>query len=141
MGIFSTNEFGLLISGKSKIDVDEIRRNAIYGESYSYDSPAVVLFFNSIAKWNQSDLAGLLTGCPKVPVKGQMPIKIQTGGDKDNLPCSHTCFNILCLPNYENEEELNYKFKQAINENTFQWLWMKNLFLKWNQNFEFSKKY
>ena len=55
-----------------------------------------------------------ITGSPNLPFTGlNIPIKIQCGGEKDRLPVAHTCFNTLCLPEYENEEQLNFKFMQA----------------------------
>lgn len=120
--IFSPSELGLLISGRSEIIVDKIKKNATYEYPYTDDSPPVVLFFNSIEKWNQSDLAALMmfiTGCPKAPVNGSVSINIRSGGDKTNLPGARTCFNILLLPYYENEEELNLKFSIALRENSF----------------------
>ncbi|KAK8836123.1 hypothetical protein M9Y10_039936 [Tritrichomonas musculus] len=49
------------------------------------------------------------------------PIKIVPDGDKEKFPQAQTCFNILKLPEYESEEELNRKLLLAIQQyNTFE---------------------
>ena len=64
-----------------------------------------------------------ITGSPNLPFTGlNRPIKIQCGGEKDRLPVAHTCFNTLCLPKYENEEQLNFKFLQAFAEESSDFL-------------------
>lgn len=67
-----------------------------------------------------------LTGSSQVPVNGfigfheiKNPITIASGGDKDRLCVAHTCFNILELPQYENEEQMNYKLRQSIEQCEF----------------------
>ena len=37
------------------------------------------------------------------------------GEPPENLPCAHTCFNQLCLPAYQTEEDLRRKLALAIN--------------------------
>lgn len=37
-------------------------------------------------------------------------------GDKTRLPSAHTCFNQLDLPDYDTEEVLKAKLKQAVCE-------------------------
>ena len=127
--IFTPNELDLIISGISLINVEDMKRNTEYEYPYSSDYPTVVLFFNCIKKWNQNDLEKLInfiTGSPKVPFNGfqhykniGIPLKIQSGGEKKWLPTSHTCFNILSLPEYETEDELNFKFHQAFCDDSF----------------------
>lgn len=57
------------------------------------------------------------TGCDRAPVGGlgQLPLIIQRGGpDTDSLPTSHTCFNILLLPEYATREKLANRLLLAI---------------------------
>ena len=49
----------------------------------------------------------------------KIPIKISPGGDPNHLPTAHTCINMIDLPEYENEEDLNQKLLLAINEESF----------------------
>jgi hypothetical protein len=36
------------------------------------------------------------------------------GPDSEHLPAAHTCFNILDLPEYSNEEKLREKLTRAL---------------------------
>ena len=128
--IFTPGELDLLICGIPKIDVDDMRENTKCTSPYTKSSRFVVLFFDSIKKWSNANLAKLLmfiTGSSQVPANGFRhykdignPITIQPGGGKERLPVAHTCFNTIDLPEYETEEELNQKLMLAINEDSFQ---------------------
>lgn len=130
--LFTPNELNLLICGIPEIDVDDFKRNTTFEEPYNIDTPVVKFFFSAISKWDNEKLAKLLlfmTGSSRVPSNGfrefnemcGTPLKIGPGGSNERIPQSHTCFNLLCLPNYENEEELNQKLLLAIQEcNTFE---------------------
>jgi hypothetical protein len=37
------------------------------------------------------------------------------GPDSDKLPCAHTCFNHLLLPDYQNKDKLRERLLIAIN--------------------------
>lgn len=37
------------------------------------------------------------------------------GSDSDRLPTSHTCYNVLLLPDYESKEKLQDRLLIAIN--------------------------
>lgn len=46
-----------------------------------------------------------------------MVLQIQRAGpDTDHLPTSHTCFNVLMLPEYSDKEKLTRLLKIAITE-------------------------
>jgi len=65
-----------------------------------------------------------VTGSSQVPIEGFSQLKgmhgkaqkftIQKIDNTENLPNSHTCFNQLDLPNYENEEKMRDKLLVAI---------------------------
>ena len=59
------------------------------------------------------------TGTDRTPVGGLMDVKltIQRTGDPTKLPVSHTCFNILGLPDYPSKEEMRKKLLIAIENN------------------------
>ena len=85
--MFTPTELGLLICGVSKIDVDDLKNNNCYNE----DSPEIKLFFDTIKKWDDKNMAKLLvfiTGTSRMPVNGFVfklmnnPIRICPGGDK-----------------------------------------------------------
>ncbi len=59
------------------------------------------------------------TGSMKAPLGGlsKINMKIQRmGPDSMQLPTSHTCFNVLLLPEYSTKESLKIRLLQAINE-------------------------
>lgn len=58
------------------------------------------------------------TGSDRAPVGGlgtMMFMIMRQGGNKDQLPTAHTCFNHLILPDYSTREKLKEKLKIAIN--------------------------
>ncbi|KAK8836346.1 hypothetical protein M9Y10_039688 [Tritrichomonas musculus] len=127
--MFSPDELDLIICGIPEIDVNDMRENTSYVEPYSENHPVVLLFFSAISKWDPENLAKFLlflTGSSQVPVNGfkdyadaETPITIAPGGDRTRLCVAHTCFNTLDLPEYEDEDELNEKLMQSIQECEF----------------------
>ena len=122
--IFNINELDLVLCGIPIIDVEDFKANTTFGDPYTADSPVIKMFFNVISRWKNEDLVKLLmfmTGSSRVPANGfkefcemTYPLKIEYGGDRSLWPQSHTCFNILHLPQYESEEEMNEKLLYAI---------------------------
>lgn len=58
------------------------------------------------------------TGSDRVPVGGLSRLKLmiaRNGPDSDRLPTSHTCFNVLLLPEYTDREKLKDRLLKAIN--------------------------
>lgn len=41
-------------------------------------------------------------------------LTVLEGADSDRLPTSHTCFNVLLLPQYSNKEKLDELLRKAI---------------------------
>lgn len=118
--IFSPAELELLICGLPEIDIEDMKRNIILSH-YTMDSPTIQCFFSAISKWDKEQLAGLLqfiTGNSKVPINGfkDKRIAIYYSGETNHLPQGRTCSKVLVLPDYQNEEVLNKKLLQAINE-------------------------
>lgn len=49
------------------------------------------------------------TGCDRAPINGlsHLPLVVgRHGPDTERLPCAHTCFNHLLLPEYSSKEKL-----------------------------------
>ncbi|KAK8834055.1 hypothetical protein M9Y10_031522 [Tritrichomonas musculus] len=117
---FTPNELNLIICGAPKIDLKDFRENID-----CLNENVLNMFFNVISKWNDEDLAKLLmfiTGTSKIPPAGfrffkdvGYQITIDVSDDTDNLPVAHTCFNLLSLPKYEDEETMDQKLRYAIN--------------------------
>lgn len=122
--LFSASEFDILLCGVSKIDINELRKGIKVRMPYTDNSPTIILFFDSISKWEQENLVKLLvfiTGSPMMPVGGfkNEMIEIRYMSNKNFLPQAHTCFNQLDLPPYETEDELNHKLMLAIQQESF----------------------
>lgn len=121
--MFTPDEFDLVLCGVPQIDVDDMRANTNFDHPYNGSHPFVTKFFNVISKWSMEDLAKLLlfvTGSSQVPLGGfkafKNKITIQGGGEKSRLPEAHTCFNQLCIPPYDTEDEIEKKLRFAIEE-------------------------
>lgn len=57
-------------------------------------------------------------GSDRVPVGGMSRLKLviaRNGSDSNRLPTSHTCYNVLLLPEYTTREKLEERLLKAIN--------------------------
>ena len=57
------------------------------------------------------------TGSDRVPIGGLGKLKLviaRNGSDSDRLPTSHTCFNVLLLPDYKDKDKLLERLTKAI---------------------------
>ncbi|EAW10523.1 E3 ubiquitin-protein ligase TOM1 [Aspergillus clavatus NRRL 1] len=126
ISIFNEQELELLISGLPEIDVDDWKANTEY-HNYSASSPQIQWFWRAVRSFDKEERAKLLqfvTGTSKVPLNGFKELEGMNGvskfnihrdyGNKDRLPSSHTCFNQLDLPEYENYETLRQRLYTAI---------------------------
>ncbi|KAI9839475.1 MAG: hypothetical protein M1819_002100 [Sarea resinae] len=118
ISIFNEQELELLISGLPDIDVDDWKNNTEY-HNYSASSPQIQWFWRAVRSFDKEERAKLLqfvTGTSKVPLNGFKELEGMNGfsrfnihrdyGSKERLPSSHTCFNQLDLPEYENYDSL-----------------------------------
>lgn len=82
------------------------------------------------------------TGSDRVPVGGLSKLKLviaRHGTDCERLPTSHTCFNILLLPEYNSREKLEERLLKAINYSKgFGMLWDAP---RWDGNFFLNRKF
>lgn len=126
ISIFNEQELELLISGLPEIDVDDWKNNSEY-HNYSASSPQIQWFWRAVRSFDKEERAKLLqfvTGTSKVPLNGFRELEGMNGfskfnihrdyGNKDRLPSTHTCFNQLDLPEYENYETLRERLYTAI---------------------------
>ncbi|KAJ5101659.1 hypothetical protein NUU61_003881 [Penicillium alfredii] len=126
ISIFNEQELELLISGLPEIDVDEWKNNTEY-HNYSASSSQIQWFWRAVRSFDKEERAKLLqfvTGTSKVPLNGFKELEGMNGvsrfnihrdyGNKDRLPSSHTCFNQLDLPEYENYETLRQRLYTAV---------------------------
>ena len=73
-------------------------------------------------KLNDDDKKNFLTfvtGTDRVPIDGLKSLKfnIQRHSNTNNLPTAHTCFNVLLLPEYETQAQLEKNMKLILEHN------------------------
>jgi len=95
---------------------------------YEKTDRVIEWFWTCLRSWPTERKARLLqftTGTSRVPVNGFKDLQgsdgprrftIEKSGDPSGLPRSHTCFNRLDLPPYEDYESLEKKLRFAIDE-------------------------
>jgi len=125
--VFDEHELELLIGGMTEIDMDDWTRFTDY-RGYEKTDRVIEWFWACLRSWPSERKARLLqftTGTSRVPVNGFKDLQgsdgprrftIEKSGDPNGLPRSHTCFNRLDLPPYEDYEILEKKLLFAIEE-------------------------
>jgi E3 ubiquitin-protein ligase NEDD4 len=123
--VFDEHELELLIGGMTEIDMDDWTRFTDY-RGYEKTDRVIEWFWTCLRSWPTERKARLLqftTGTSRVPVNGFKDLQgsdgprrftIEKSGDPSGLPRSHTCFNRLDLPPYEDYESLERKLRFAI---------------------------
>ncbi|EXJ88976.1 E3 ubiquitin-protein ligase HUWE1 [Capronia epimyces CBS 606.96] len=126
IAIFDEQELELLISGLPEIDVDDWKAHTEY-HNYTANSPQVIWFWRVVRNMSNEERAKLLqfvTGTSKVPLNGFKDLEGMQGNtlfsihkdpSQSRLPTSHTCFNQLDLPTYDDYETLKNNLMKAIN--------------------------
>jgi E3 ubiquitin-protein ligase HUWE1 len=127
--IFSPTELELLICGLPDVNIDELQMHTEYHQYRSTD-PAIQWFWEALRSFNREERALFLqfvTGTSKVPLGGFAHLQGMRGSQKftihklirsesGTLPCAHTCYNQLDLPEYSTAEEMREKLLLAITE-------------------------
>ena len=123
--MFDDYDLELLIGGMTEIDMDDWTRFTDY-RGYEKTDRVIEWFWACLRSWPAERKARLLqftTGTSRVPVNGSKDLQgsdgprrftIEKSGDPSGLPRSHTCFNRLDLPPYEDYECLERKLRFAI---------------------------
>ncbi|KAF2493513.1 E3 ubiquitin-protein ligase NEDD4 [Lophium mytilinum] len=128
LSMFNHSELQTLVGGtSSSIDVDDLRRNTIYGGVYqrgddSRDHPTIDLFWRVMEQFNDGERRAVLkfvTSTPRSPLLGfgtlRPPFSIRdAGGDEERLPSASTCVNLLKLPIYKDENVLKEKLLYSV---------------------------
>ncbi|KAJ6613271.1 hypothetical protein B0H10DRAFT_2048963 [Mycena sp. CBHHK59/15] len=127
INVFDERELELLIGGMSEIDMDDWTKFTDY-RGYEKTDQVIEWFWQCIRSWpaeRKSRLLQFTTGTSRVPVNGFKDLQgsdgprrftIERSGDPHGLPRSHTCFNRLDLPPYQDYESLETKLIYAIEE-------------------------
>lgn len=92
----------------------------VYDGGYTAESDVVRMFWAVVHEMSAAEQRLLLkftTGSDRVPIGGlaRMRFVVTKGGpDSNRLPSSHTCFNVLLLPEYTSQEKLARLLLSAI---------------------------
>ncbi|CAD8048226.1 unnamed protein product [Paramecium sonneborni] len=127
--LFTNQELQLLISGQPVIDIQDLIMNTQFKGYKPYDKTIQDLWsvLNELEYEQQSQFLFFFSSCSRAPTQGfkslDPPFMIQKvpilhANERQKLPTSSTCFNILKLPDYQNRQILKEKLIKAISSNT-----------------------
>ncbi|OTF77090.1 ubiquitin protein ligase-like protein, partial [Euroglyphus maynei] len=114
LSIFDENEIELLVCGATNYSLSDLRLNYIVtGATYDFQK-VVDWFWRSLANFSDEEFARLLqftTGCSILPPGGFSELnprfQITSSLTYGTLPTAHTCFNQICLPDYDSFEDFD----------------------------------
>ncbi|XP_069492687.1 ubiquitin-protein ligase E3A isoform X2 [Ambystoma mexicanum] len=118
--LFRPEEIELLICGSRNLDFQALEETTEYDGGYTRDSNIIREFWDivhSFAHEQKRLFLQFTTGTDRAPVGGLGKLKMiiaKNGPDTDRLPTSHTCFNVLLLPEYSSKEKLKERLLKAI---------------------------
>ncbi|KAJ2078361.1 hypothetical protein H4R24_004531 [Coemansia sp. RSA 988] len=113
-------ELELLVCGCSDLDFAALERSTIYDGGYTKSTVVIQNFWHIVRQFSDDLKRKLLffaTSSDRVPIGGLSKLHFviaKNGGDSDRLPTSHTCFNVLLLPEYTTVEKLRERLLTAI---------------------------
>lgn len=125
--VFDERELELLIGGIAEIDVEDWKKHTDY-RGYQESDEVIKWFWKCITEWDNEQRARLLqftTGTSRIPVNGFKDLQgsdgprrftIEKAGEIAQLPKSHTCFNRVDLPPYDDYENMKQKLTLAVEE-------------------------
>lgn len=125
--VFDERELELLIGGIAEIDVEDWKKHTDY-RGYQESDEVIKWFWKCITEWDNEQRARLLqftTGTSRIPVNGFKDLQgsdgprrftIEKAGEQGQLPKSHTCFNRVDLPPYDDYDSLKQKLTLAVEE-------------------------
>lgn len=124
LSIFDENELELLVCGATDYSVSDLKMNhVVIGSSYDF-LKVLDWFWKALASFSDEEFARLLqfvTGSSRLPPGGFAELSprftITTSLMRPGtLPLAHTCFNQICLPDYDTFEDFERSLRIAITE-------------------------
>lgn len=123
--LFNPIELQTLISGDDEIDIEDLRRNVVYGGGYTEEDQTIKDLFEILHEFdheNRSKFIKYVTSSSKQPLLGFKELDphfgiFNAGADTNRLPTASTCVNLLKLPNYKDKDQLRRKLLYAITSN------------------------
>lgn len=123
LAIFDENELELLLCGTVEVSVSDWRLHAVVSGMGRQWQRVLAWLWAALADMDHEERARLLqftTGCSQLPPGGFQELNprfhIMAAPTFGALPTAHTCFNQLCLPDYDSYEQLVHALHWAINE-------------------------
>ncbi|XP_032592296.1 apoptosis-resistant E3 ubiquitin protein ligase 1 isoform X6 [Drosophila grimshawi] len=123
LSIFDENELELLMCGTGEYSISDFKSHHIANGNSSEFRRVLAWFWAGVSNFSQTEMARLLqftTGCSQLPPGGFQELnpqfQITAAPTFGNLPTAHTCFNQLCLPDYESYEQFEKSLLLAISE-------------------------
>ncbi|XP_055858941.1 apoptosis-resistant E3 ubiquitin protein ligase 1 isoform X2 [Episyrphus balteatus] len=123
LSIFDENELELLMCGTGEYSIADFKAHHIANGNSAEFRRVLGWFWAGISNFSQTEMARLLqftTGCSQLPPGGFQELnpqfQITAAPTFGNLPTAHTCFNQLCLPDYESYEQFEKALLLAISE-------------------------
>ncbi|EEC07756.1 ubiquitin protein ligase, putative, partial [Ixodes scapularis] len=123
--IFDENELELLMCGTGQYSIADFKANhTVSGFSFEFRK-VLDWFWTAVSNFTEEEMARLLqftTGCSQLPPGGFAELNprfhITSAPTFGNLPTAHTCFNQLCLPDYDSYEQFERALRISVNEGT-----------------------
>lgn len=123
LSIFDENELELLLCGTEEYNVADFKANHVINGGSADFRRSLEWFWTAVSNFTKEEMARLLqftTGCSQLPPGGFRELsprfQITAAPTFGSLPTAHTCFNQLCLPEYESYEQFEKALRIAINE-------------------------
>ena len=123
----NSNELELLLNGRPFIDCQEWKSFTVYKEPYNENHQVIKWFWEVLSNLSQKELSNFLlfsTGSSRVPLGGFADLEGMDGiitrftiyylpfvNNVKNFIKSHTCFNRIELPCYNNKKDLEEAIK------------------------------
>lgn len=116
---FTADELETLLVGERELDFAALRSVAKY-EGYTENSTVIHHLWQVLMEYDvgmKRLFLSFVTGTDRAPIGGlrKLTLIIQRAeGDSNRLPTSHTCFNVLLLPEYATRAKLRDRLSTAI---------------------------
>jgi ubiquitin-protein ligase E3 C len=128
LSMFNQSELQTLVSGdKADIDVEDLRRNTLYGGVYvigddNLEHPTIALFWQVMHEMTNEErqkVIRFVTSTPRAPLLGFSHLRPHfsirdSSDDQERLPSTSTCVNLLKLPRYSDADTLRSKLLYAV---------------------------
>ncbi|CAD7969393.1 unnamed protein product [Amoebophrya sp. A120] len=119
-GTLFSDELQLIVGGERVLDFDALKEGTTY-IGFDRDSDFIKNFWSVLRNYSLERKRAFLdfvTGSDIPPIGGlkELQLKIQKNGEEPTtrLPTSHTCYNILLLPEYSSRTKLDRLLRIAI---------------------------